>query len=232
MSKAYLYMRGQAKESQRAKLQEEFPAGEIVIDRNPPETLERLIAEAGPGDLIATVNFNDMPEVSVEDYITLCRNGAGLHFQQQPHLDSAVFCRSLAGEPAEAATAAAILQRQLDIEAARQAQQRAKEKAGRGAAAAAGRKGGRRPGEKQTTKKEIYMKEAIGNLMKQGLNGVQMLERLNDNPDGFYISLNTLYKYIKELKAQDVQEAEEAQAGDDQTGAAVPISAGDARSSE
>ena len=210
MSKAYLYMRGQAKESQRAKLQEEFPAGEIVIDRNPPETLERLIKEAGPGDLIAAVNIYDMPEITVKTYITICGNGAGLHFQQQPHLDSAVFCRSLAGEPAEAATAAAILQRQLDIEAARQAQQRAKEKAGRGAAAAAGRKGGRKAGEKQTTRKEIYMKEAIRSLLAQELSGPQMLEKLNDNPDGFYISLNTLYKYVKELKAQDTQDAAEA----------------------
>ena len=54
------------------------------------------------------------------------------------------------------------------------------------------------------------MKEAIRSLLAQELSGPQMLEKLNDNPDGFYISLNTLYKYVKELKAQDAQEAAEA----------------------
>lgn len=208
MSKTYLYMRGRAKEAQQAKLLEEYPQGETVIDRRPPETLERLIAEAGPGDLIAAVNIYDLPGISVETYKAICGRGAGLHFQQQPHLDSAVFSRSLAGEPAEAATAAAILQRQLDIEAERQAQQRAKEKAGRGAAAAAGRKGGRRAGERQTTKKEIFMKEAIRGLMAQGMSGPQMLEILNAEPGQMHISHNTLYKYMRELKAQDTQEAD------------------------
>ena len=207
MNRTYLYMRGQAKESQRAKLQEEFPQGETVIDRNPPESLQKLIAEAGPGDLIAAVNIYDLPGITAETYKTICSQGAGLHFQQQPHLDSAVFCGSFAGDPTEAATAAAILQKQLDIEAARQAQQRAKEKAGRSAAEAAGRKGGRRAGEKQTTKKEIIMKEAIRGLMAQGMTGLQMQKKLNENPEGMHISLNTLYKYINELKAEETEPA-------------------------
>ena len=63
MSKTYLYMRGRAKEAQQAKLLEEYPQGETVIDRRPPETLERLIAEAGPGDLIAAVNIYDLPGI-------------------------------------------------------------------------------------------------------------------------------------------------------------------------
>ena len=200
MGRTYLYIRGQAKEAQRAKLQEEFPQGETVIDRRPPETLERLIAQAGPGDLIAAVNIYDLPGITAETYKTICGKGAGLHFQQQPHLDSAVFSSSLAGDATEAATAAAILQRQLDIEAARQAQQRAKEKAGRAEAEAAGRIGGRRRGEKQTTKKELYMKEAIRDLMAQGMTARQMLEKLNENPGEMHISHNTLYKYLRQIK--------------------------------
>ncbi len=200
----YLYIRGQAKEAQRAKLKAEFPQGELVIDRKPPEALERLITEAGRGDLIAAVNVYDMPGITAETYKALCCNGSGLHFQQQPHLDSSVFNDSLSGEATEAATATAILQRQLDIEAERQAQQRAKETTGRTIAKAEGRKGGRRAGEKQTTRKEVYMKERIQMYLAQGLNSKQILDALNDDSKSeMKISHNTFYKYLREIKEQE-----------------------------
>ena len=204
MGKIYLYIRGQAKEAQRAKLKAEFPQGELVIDRKPPEALERLITEAGQGDLIAAVNVYDMPGISAETYKALCCNGSGFHFQQQPHLDSSVFNGSLSGEATEAATASTILQRQLDIEAERQAQQRAKETTGRTIAKAAGRNGGRRPGEKQITKKEIYMKDRIRVYLNQGLNSKQILEALNDDSKSeMKISKNTFYKYLREINTEE-----------------------------
>lgn len=211
MAKVFLYMRGQAKTAQREKLQAEFPQGETIIDRQPPAALERIISEAGPGDLIAAVNVYDMPELTAETYKTLCSRGAGLHFQQQPHLDSTVFSSTLAGPAPEAAAAVTILQRQLNIEAERQAEQREKEKTGRRAAAAEGRKGGRRPGEPQSLKKEQPLKAIIRDLMAQGLSGPQMLDKINADPDGPHISINTIYKYKKQLEAQDAQEKQQPQ---------------------
>ena len=211
MAKIFLYMRGQAKTAQREKLQAEFPQGETVIDRRPPGALERLISDAGPGDLIAAANIYDMPELTAETYKTICSKGAGLHFQQQPHLNSAVFSSCLAGPEPEAAAAVAILQRQLNIEAERQAEQREKEKTGRKAAAAEGRPGGRRPGEPQSLKKEQPLKVKIRELMAQGLSGPQMLDKINADPDGLRISINTLYKYKKQIEAQDAQEKQQPQ---------------------
>ena len=213
----YFYIRGKTRaEAQREKLQAEFPQGQAVIDTRPPEMLERLIAGAGPGDLIAVTSIEAIPEITAEDYIKLCSAGAGLHIQQQPCLDSAIFAPEIAqpqgGEVNRQSkrTAARIIERQLAAERDRQQQQRAKEKAGRDAAKAEGRPGGRRAGEPQTTRKEIALQGKIRELMAQGLTGPQMLEKLNASADGPHISHNTLYKYMRTLKAQE--------AGGDQTG--------------
>ena len=207
MSKTYLYIRGQGKAAQRARLQALFPTGEEIIDRRPPEMLEQLIAAAGPGDLIAADTIAAIPEITAETYRTICGKGAALYFAQQPYLDSEVFGAFLTCDQTQP-TAAAILQRQISAERKRREQQREKEKAGLDAAAAAGRRGGRRAGEKQTSRKEYPIKEAMRALMAQGVTGPELLERVNAEAGGLHISRNTFYKYRRELKEQDAQKTE------------------------
>lgn len=206
MSKAYLYICGQGKAAQRERLQAAFPAGEEIIDRRPPEMLEQLIAAAGPGDLIAADNITAIPEITAETYSAICGKGAALCFMQQPYLNSEIFSAYLTsgnGKP----VAAAILQRQIEAAAAQQAQQRARVKAGLDAAAAESRKGGRRAGEKQTNRKELYMKETMRALMAQGVTGPELLEKINEGAGELQISRNTFYKYRRELKAQEEAQA-------------------------
>lgn len=207
MNKVSLYIRGQGKSAQRARLQALFPSGEEVIDSKPPQMLEQLIAEAGPGDVIAADTITAIPEITAETFKTVCGKGAALCFAQQPYLQSEIFRVFLADDLTQAA-AAAILQKQIDAAGTIRAQLREKEKAGLNAAAAAGRKGGRRPGEKQITRKEIRAKAAIRALMAQGLTGPELMERVNADAGDLRITRNTFYKYVRELKAEDAQEAE------------------------
>ncbi len=202
MAKTYLYQRAIVKKAQLLKLQAEYPEGEPIIDRKPPQALEQLIAEMGPDDLLAAVNIYDLPELTAETYNTICSHGAALHFLQQPYLNSEVFRSQLAGNPTEAATAANILQAQLDITAAQQAQLRKKETIGRIAAAAEGRIGGQKTGTKQERERTNRVKERVSELLKEGLNGQQIYDRLQEDPD-MKTSRNSIYKYIRELQAQD-----------------------------
>ena len=205
MSKVYLYIRGQGKRAQLDRLLKEYPRGETVEDKHPPEELERIITEAGPGDLIAADNIAAIPEITAETYKNVCSRGAGLYFLQQPYLSSEIFSVYFAAEAAQE-TALHILQRQINAETARQRRQRDREKAGLDAAAAAGRKGGRRAGEKQTSKKEQPMKDVMRELIAQGIDGPEMFERLNSTLPGMSISRNTFYKYRKQLKNQETEE--------------------------
>lgn len=202
MNKVYLYTRGAGKRAQLTRLLKEYPRGEPVEDKRPPAALEHLIAEAGPGDLIAADNIAAIPEITAETYKTVCNRGACLYFLQQPYLSSEIFSVYFTAEAAQE-TALQILQRQINAEAARQRRQRDREKAGLDAAAAAGRKGGRRAGEKQTSKKEAPIKEAMRALMAQGVTGPELLERVNAEAGGLHISRNTFYKYRRQIKDED-----------------------------
>ncbi len=203
MRKVYLYISGTNKAAQRGRLQAEFPNGEEVNDLRPPEMLDKLIAEAGPGDIIAADNIAALP-ITVDTYRTVCSKGAELYFIQQPFLYSGIFSPYLTGD--EQAAASAILNLQIEAVADQRTHQRQRERAGLESAAAAGRKGGRRAGEPQTSRKELYMKEAMKKLMAQGVTGQELMERLNDGAGELRISRNTFYKYRRELKAQEPQE--------------------------
>lgn len=210
MQTVYLYIRGQRRELQQKQLQAEFPQGIVVIDKRPPAMLEKLIATAGPEDLIAAAGLEAIPEIKAEDYIALCSRGAGLHLQRQPFLDSAIFAPEINGGDGIQQAAQAIIERQLAAASRAQAQQREKEKAGRAAAAAEGRRGGRKPGAHPITRKEIYLKQQIAYYQQQGLKPGRILAAINEDSSSEYtITHNTLYKYMRELKAQEEQEAEE-----------------------
>lgn len=224
MGRTFLYIRGKGQEAQRAALQAEFPAGEICIeptrggipnaDRQ-ANMLNSLIKQAGRGDLIAATSLEAMPEISADDYITLCSNGAGLHIQQQPCLDSAIFSPEITspeaghGSRQTERTAARIIERQLAAERNRIATQ----KEGRSAAIKAGQertgnRGGHSTGSRPTgvaAEKEARIKAYILDLVAQGKTQAQIVKTLEEETGEKHLARGTAYKYLKEIHTEEAE---------------------------
>lgn len=216
----YLYCNAKKteyREAQRERLRAEYPGGKAITEGTSAEKWEALRDAAGPGDLIITESLRNIPAAdAAKDYETIIKAGADIAFKKEPALDSALYRETAAGrgEEVRAAILEYLLKQVRATAAAAGAEaeaHRAKTRAALEAATAAGRNPGRKSGEKQTTRKETYMKEQIRQYLAQGLNASTILAAINaDSRSEMRISRNTLYKYMRELQAQDAQEAQEA----------------------
>lgn len=219
MSEIFLYIRGRGQEAQREALQATFPDGKVYIESTrggipkadrEPEELQKLISEAGRGDLIAVTSLDAIPKITAAEYMAIIEKGAELYILQQPYLNSAIYAPEMnSAETKEAA--ARILTRQLEAEAQRMATQAVKRSnAIKRGFEETGNRGGR-PGSKPagtSAQKEARIKEFILEQMEQGKTTAQIVKRLKDETGAMHVTGNTAYKYIRALQAQDAQEAQ------------------------
>lgn len=211
----YLYCNAKKtehREAQRARLKAAYPDGQAILEGTGAAKWESLRDSAAAGDLIIVESLRSLPAGNpAEDCETIIKAGADIAFKKEPALDSILYRQAIAGR--SKASAEAITEYFLNqIRATRQAAEteaeahREKTRAALEAAAAAGKTPGRKAGEPQTTKKEAYMKDQIRAYQAQGLKPGQILAAINaDSSSEMRLSHNTLYKYMRELKAQDTQ---------------------------
>lgn len=212
----YLYCNAKKteyREAQRERLRAEYPDGQPVTEGGSAAKWERLREAAAAGDLIITESLRNIPAADLAaDYEAIIAAGADIAFKKEPGFDSILYRQATEGrEPAAAAAIKDYLRAQLQATAAAAGAEaeahRAKTRAALEAATAAGRNPGRKAGEPQSTRKEAYMKEQIKLYQAQGLKAGQILAAINaDSSNEMRISHNTLYKYMRELKAQETQE--------------------------
>lgn len=212
----YLYCNAKKteyREAQRERLRAEHPDGRPVTEGTSAAKWAALRDSAAAGDLIIAESLRNIPAADLAaDYEAIIEAGADIAFKKEPGFDSTIYRQAVAGrEPAAAAAIKEYLKMQLQATAAAAGAEAeahiAKTRAALEAARAAGRNPGRKAGEPQSTRKEAYMKEQIKLYQAQGLKAGQILAAINaDSSSDMRISHNTLYKYMRELKAQEPQE--------------------------
>ena len=214
----YLYCNAKKteyREAQRARLKAAHPGGQAILEGTGAAKWESLRDGAAAGDLIITESLRNIPAADLAaDYEAIIEAGADIAFKKEPALDSILYRQAIAGRGhAAAAAIKEYLQNQIRAETAAAAAEteahREKTRAALDAATAEGRNPGRKAGEPQTTRKAAYMKEQIRAYQAQGLKPGQILAAINaDSSSEMRLSHNTLYKYMRELKAQDAQEVD------------------------
>lgn len=198
------------REAQRARLRAEYPDGQAITEGTGAAKWERLREGVTAGDLIVTESLRNIPaENLIAEYEAIIAAGADIAVKKEPGFNTMLYRQAVAGrEPAAAAAIKEYLRAQLEATTAAAETEaethRAKTRAALEAATAAGRNPGRKAGEPQSTRKEAYMKEQIKLYQAQGLKAGQILAAINaDSSSDMRISLNTLYKYMRELKAAE-----------------------------